>query len=240
EPQLAPQALLEGVPEPLDAAFALRRAGLDVADAQVLEDAAEMGGRLNPSELLFEGPVPISADEDVDAIAVEGHGQADGGEDLVQQGRVAVEVFGRAEVQGDDRGRRILDGAQQRHRRAPPLEPGEGTAVGVTVLEQGLDSQGEGRGQAPGRGLAAALMAQGAGSARADALLQALKLSGSEVQGGGALSIADAARQGRADQTRAGHFLPAHRESLHRETTSSRSSYPTTFSCSSSSQARAP
>src|SRR5499427_4206425 len=253
-----------------------------------------MGGRLDSGELLFEGPVPISADEDVDAIAVEGHGPADGGEDLVQQRSVAVEVFGGAEVQCDDRGRRIIDGAQQGHSRAPILEPVEGTAVelhqlpggglawstlpmlggaptmdggqaqgpaqsahglagdrkpvdfaqllgqvcviepGVAVLEQGLDLQGEGRGQPPGRGLAAALMAQGEGSAHADALLQALKLAGREVQGGGAFSIADAAGEGRGDQTGAGHFLPAHRESLHRETTFSRSSYPTTFSCSSS------
>src|SRR5215470_5407776 len=55
-------------------------------------------------------------------------------------------------------------------------------------------------------------------------MLQALKLSGRELQGGGAFPIADAACQGRGDQTGAGHFLPAHRESLHRETTFSRSS----------------
>src|SRR5215470_6775388 len=113
QPQLADQAILQGAPEPLNAALALRRAGLDVADAQLLEDAAEMSGRLDPGELLLEGPVPIGADEDVDAIAIEGHGQAAGGEDLVQQRSVAVEVFGRPEVQGDDRGRRIIDGPKQ-------------------------------------------------------------------------------------------------------------------------------
>ena len=64
--------------------------------------------------------------------------------------------------------------------------------------------------------------------------LQALKLSGCELQSSGAFPIADSACQSRGDQAGAGQFLPAHRESLHRETTFSRSSYPTTFSCSSS------
>jgi hypothetical protein len=42
--------------------------------------------------------VGIGAHEDIDPVAIEGHGEPDGGEHLVEQGGVAVEIFGRAEV----------------------------------------------------------------------------------------------------------------------------------------------
>ena len=40
-------------------------------------------------------------------------------------------------MQHDDRGRRIIDGAQGRHGRAPTLEPVEGTEVELKQLPGG-------------------------------------------------------------------------------------------------------
>lgn len=47
----------------------------------------------------------------------------------MQEGGVAVQVFRRAEVQGADGRRGVVDGAEQGHRGAAPLEPVEGTAI---------------------------------------------------------------------------------------------------------------
>jgi hypothetical protein len=82
--------------------------------------------------------VLIVADEDVDAIAVERDGQADGGEHLLEHGGVAMEVFRRAEMQGDHLGRGIVDGAEQRHRGPAALEPVEGAAIELDELARGL------------------------------------------------------------------------------------------------------
>ena len=76
EAQLGDEAILEGGPEALDAALGLGGMGADVADAEVAEDLAELGGMLSTLELLLETPVGVIADEDAEAIAVEGHGQA--------------------------------------------------------------------------------------------------------------------------------------------------------------------
>jgi hypothetical protein len=46
EAELDDEAVLQGAPEPFDAAFGLRRAGRDVADAEVVKDAAELGRML--------------------------------------------------------------------------------------------------------------------------------------------------------------------------------------------------
>jgi hypothetical protein len=66
--------------------------------------------------------VLIGAREDVAAIAMERHGYAIGGEHLVQERGVAVEIFGRPEMQRDDLRRRIVDRAEKRERFATPLE----------------------------------------------------------------------------------------------------------------------
>ena len=47
----------------------------DVADAEVPQDLAELGGVLGALELFLEAPVGVVADEDAEAIPVEGHGQ---------------------------------------------------------------------------------------------------------------------------------------------------------------------
>ena len=76
QPQLADEAVLQRLPEALDAAFGLRRAGGDEPDAELAQDAAEVRGVLGAAQLLLEGPVRIVADKDVEAIAIEGQGPA--------------------------------------------------------------------------------------------------------------------------------------------------------------------
>src|SRR5262245_1922871 len=65
------EAVLQRAPEALNAALRLGRAGRDVADAEVVQDAAEVGRVLRALELLLERPVPVIADEDVEAIPVQ-------------------------------------------------------------------------------------------------------------------------------------------------------------------------
>jgi hypothetical protein len=49
-----------------------------------------MSGGLGAGQLFVERPVPIVPDQDVDAIAIERHRQADSGEHLLQHGGVAM------------------------------------------------------------------------------------------------------------------------------------------------------
>ena len=74
--------------------FGLGRAGRDAANPKVLEHPAEVGGGLRPLQLLLEGPVRVVADEDVEAIAGEGQGQAVLGPELAEQGGIAVQILG--------------------------------------------------------------------------------------------------------------------------------------------------
>ena len=98
-----------------------------------------------------------------------------------------------------------------------------------------LGDLGAERGRQPSRrGLAAALVAQGRGPAFAKAAPEALELPDGELQRLGALAVGDPTGEGRLDQPSPGQLLLAHRESLHRGMTLSRSSYPMTFSCSTS------
>jgi hypothetical protein len=50
--------------------------GGDVADAEVPQDLAELGGVLRALELFLERPVRVVADEDAEPVAVQGHGEA--------------------------------------------------------------------------------------------------------------------------------------------------------------------
>jgi hypothetical protein len=106
--------------------------------------------------------------------------------------------------------------------------------AGVPVAQQRLHLGTHGGSEPAMGGPPPALVAQGRGPAHAKALLQPLKLAWGEMQRGGPLPIANPTGQGRLHQPGAGQLLAAHRESLHRGTTVSRSSYPTTFLCSSS------
>ncbi len=63
--QFAAQAILQGAPEAFDAAVGFGRAGREVADTEIVQDAAEVGGVLGAPELFGEAPVRVMADEDV-------------------------------------------------------------------------------------------------------------------------------------------------------------------------------
>ncbi len=134
EAQFAAQAILQGAPEAFDAAFGFGRASLEVADAEVVQDAAEVGGVLSAPQLFGEAPVRVITDEEVDAIAVDGEGPPILGEHLLEDGGIAVQVLGGAEVQGEDRTGGIIDGAVQGHGGAPGLKPGKGAGVDLDQL----------------------------------------------------------------------------------------------------------
>src|SRR5262245_40691707 len=132
--QFADEPILERAPQPFDPALALRTARLYIADAELLEHPAEMRGGLHAGQLLRQAPVLIAADEDANAIAIEGHRQPDARDHLLEHDGVAMQVFGGAEVQRHDLGRGIVDGAEQGHRGPPTLEPVKGTAIDLHEL----------------------------------------------------------------------------------------------------------
>ena len=145
------EAILQGAPEALDAALGLRRAGGDEADAEVPQDPAEVRGVLGALELFLERPVGVVADEDAEAIAVEG--QRAGRRwcaSVLEHGDVAVQVLGGTEVQGEDGAGGVVDGAEEGHGGPAVFEPGEGTAV---ELDEGAHA---GCGACAGRGAAGA------------------------------------------------------------------------------------
>ena len=127
--QLADQPILQRGPQPLDAALGLRRVGGDVADAEVLEHESEVRGVLRAGELFGKRPVRIVAHEEIKPIAVERQRQAVAREQLLKQRGVAVDVFGRAKVQGEDLRGGVVDGPEQHELGPPGLEPGEGAAI---------------------------------------------------------------------------------------------------------------
>ena len=168
QPQLADEAVLQGLPEALDAAFGLRRARGDEPDAELAQDAAKVRGVLGAAQLLLEGPVRIVADKDGEAIAIEGQGQAVRGDELLQQGDIAVQILGGPELQGQDGAGRIVDGAVQSELGAAGFEPRAGAGVelhegaqlgrrappGANLASPALPlgGQAEGAAQAPHRG----------------------------------------------------------------------------------------
>jgi hypothetical protein len=57
QPQLADEAVLQRLPETLDAALGLRGAGGDEPDPELAQEAAEVRGVLAATQLLLDGPV---------------------------------------------------------------------------------------------------------------------------------------------------------------------------------------
>jgi hypothetical protein len=84
-------------------------------------------------------------------------------EELMEQGGVAVDVLGGAEVQGEDLGGRIVDRPEEREGRRRGAEPGEGAAIDLDEAAagggRGASAPGAGRAPRPlgwdARGLAA-------------------------------------------------------------------------------------
>src|SRR5437899_11686804 len=129
EAQLADEAVLQGLPQTLDAPLGLRGGGLDIAGAEFLQDAPEVGGVLGAVQLFFERSVVVVAHEDVEAVAVDRERQAVLAEDLVEDDGVAVEILGGAEVQGKEPRGGVVDGPQECHRRPTLFEPVKGAAI---------------------------------------------------------------------------------------------------------------
>ena len=84
--------------------------GLDIADAELLQEAPEVSGVLGAVQFFFERPVVVVAHEDVEAVAVDRERQAVLPEDLVEDDGVAVEILGGAEVQGEEPRGGVVDG----------------------------------------------------------------------------------------------------------------------------------
>ena len=71
EAQFADEAILQRLPQPLDAAFGLGRLRRDEADPEVGQDDPEVGGILLAAQLLLETPLRIVALEDAVAIPIQ-------------------------------------------------------------------------------------------------------------------------------------------------------------------------
>ena len=84
--------------------------GGDVADPEVPQDLAELGGMLPALQLFLETPVDVIADEDAEAIPVEDHGPAVLLGQPLQQREIAMQVLGGAEVEGEDGAGGVVDG----------------------------------------------------------------------------------------------------------------------------------
>jgi hypothetical protein len=128
EAQLRDEPIPQRGPEPFDAPLGLGRVRGDVANVEVAQDLAELRGMLPPRELFLEAPVGIIPDEDAEAIAVEGHRQAVPLGQPLQQGEIAMQVLGGAEVEREDGAGGVVDGAEEQQGR-PRAEPVERAAV---------------------------------------------------------------------------------------------------------------
>jgi hypothetical protein len=97
--------------------------------------------------------VAIVTHEDVEAVAVERHGQPVGREELPAEREIAVQILLGTEVQGQDLAGGVIDGAQQGEGGAAGFEPGEGAAI---ELDQAAGGQFAGAPGAMARGPAPA------------------------------------------------------------------------------------
>ena len=100
------------------------RVGGDLLDAEFLQGASELSGRLFSGELFGERPVGIVALEDGMAITVEAEGNAVGGDHGVQGAQIAHGIFGfELEVRGQDLAGGVVLKADQGKLRAAAFEP---------------------------------------------------------------------------------------------------------------------
>ena len=92
--EFADQAILKNAPETFHAALGLGDVGSDVGDAELIQGAAELGGFALASQLFFDGPMVIVANEDTVAIPVEGQGDAEARKQAAEQVEIALGGFG--------------------------------------------------------------------------------------------------------------------------------------------------
>lgn len=129
QPEFGHQAILEGLPQALDAALGLRTLSGNEADRQLAQHVAELGGMPRARELLFDRPVGIVADKDGETIAVEVARQAVCADQAQQQFGVAVQILMVTEVKGEDLAGGVIDRPQQGEHRLGLAQPAELTAI---------------------------------------------------------------------------------------------------------------
>ena len=71
-----------------------------------------MRGQLRAGELFVDRPVGVVADEQIQAIAVDGEWQPVLGEDVAKERGIAMDVLGRPKLQRQDLAGGIVDGAE--------------------------------------------------------------------------------------------------------------------------------
>jgi hypothetical protein len=120
---------LQRLPQPLDPAFGLGRAGGDETDAERVQHPPEVRGVLRAPQLFRESPVGVVAEKHVEPVAVKGQRHAVLGRDGGQQGGVAVQILRGPEVEGEHGAGGVVDGPVQAHGRPAPLEPVERAGV---------------------------------------------------------------------------------------------------------------
>ena len=125
---------------------------------QGLEGPPDLRGLLEPLELLRERPVGVVADEDPVGIRVDGRREPDSAPQRAQQLQVAGGVLLSPEGGGQDRPRGVIDRGQERTRRLPGAEPGEGAPIELAEKPRlgspGAPAPVPGRPAAAGRGAA--------------------------------------------------------------------------------------
>src|SRR5713226_2963278 len=121
--EFADEPILEHAPETFDTTLGLGRVGGDVGDPELLECAAELRGLAAASQLFFDGPVIVVADEDTVAVAVAGQGNAVATQQALEQAEIALGGLGREERGGEDLAGRIVLQAQGGEQRAAAFEP---------------------------------------------------------------------------------------------------------------------
>ncbi len=121
--EFASEAILQHTPEAFDAAFGLWAVGGDEGDAELLEGATELGRLAFASELFFDRPAVVIADEDAAVIAVKGQRYAVAAQQLAKQAEIAESGFGRKELGGQDFAGGVVLHAESGEARAAAFEP---------------------------------------------------------------------------------------------------------------------
>jgi len=151
--EFADEAILEGPPKALDAAFGLRGGGGNPPDAELLEGTTHLsGGAADAAQLLGERErLAGIAVEDAVAVAIDGDGSAARAEQVTEDPKVPIGVFLLSEERGGHAVRGIVDGA---------MEDQAGPAAFQPVVVASIDLNEE---ALLGHALAAAMMAAGPG-----------------------------------------------------------------------------
>src|SRR5712691_5141963 len=160
--QLAGEAVLKRAPEAFDAALGLRTAGGDVADAELSQGAAELGGLSFACELFFHRPVIVVAHEDAVTVSVKAERDAVAAQQAAEQAEIAAGVFGGTELGDQDFASGVVQEGQQGEFGAASFQPA--VEAGVEPKHFAFASAGQTsltmRGSAPFAGRANSRAAQ--------------------------------------------------------------------------------